>query len=65
MFSPPASDGISIDADMSTGPSTIVSSRSLAAQISSTLMSPRAVSICASMPTRDWRPVTFSIWVSR
>ena len=42
----------------------IVSSRSDAAQISSTLMSPRAVSICASMPTRDWRPVDFSIWVS-
>ena len=38
---------------MSTGPRMIVSSRSLAAQISSTLMSPRAVSICASMPT--WR----------
>ena len=34
----------------------IVSSRSLAAQISSTLMRPCAVSICASMPTRDCAP---------
>jgi hypothetical protein len=42
----------------------IVSNRSLAAQISSTLISPRAVSICASIPTRDWRPVVFSICVS-
>ena len=52
------STGISVDAAKSAGPKMIVSSRSVAAQISSTLMRPRAVSICASMPTRLWRPVT-------
>ena len=34
----------------SAGPKIIVSSRELAAQISSTLINPRAVSIWASMP---------------
>ena len=52
-----------MDAAKSAGPKMIVSNRSEAAQISSTLISPRAVSIWASMPTRLWRPVTDSIWV--
>src|SRR5437660_2299309 len=50
---------------MSTGPRMIVSSRGDAAQISSTSMSPRAVSIWASMPM--WwsgRPALASTWVS-
>src|SRR5438067_5265663 len=42
----------------------IVSSRGEAAQISSTLMRPRVVSIWASMPTLAARPVVVSIWVS-
>ena len=50
----------------SAGPKMIVSSRGEAAQISSTLISPRAVSIWASIPM--WptgRPDFFSTWVSR
>jgi hypothetical protein len=60
------STGISMDAAKSAGPKMIVSSRGEAAQISSTLMSPRAVSIWASMPM--WpagRPAADSTWVSR
>ena len=48
---PPDSTGISIEAAKSAGPKMIVSSRGDASQISSTLISPRAVSIWASMPT--------------
>ena len=49
----------------SAGPKMMVSSRGLAAQISSTLMSPRAVSICASIPM--WpigKPAEISTWRS-
>ena len=46
-----------MEAAKSAGPKTIASSRGDAAQISSTLMSPRAVSICASMPMWPrWQP---------
>ena len=44
------STGISIEAAKSAGPKMIVSSRGEAAQISSTLIRPRVVSIWASMP---------------
>ena len=63
---PPVSTGISIEAAKSAGPKMIVSRRGEAAQMSSTLMRPRVVSICASMPM--WptgRPLRFSTWVSR
>ena len=63
---PPVSTGISMLAAKSAGPKMIVSSRGDAAQISSTLISPRAVSICASMPMcPTGRPDFFSTWVSR
>ena len=46
----PVSTGISMLAAKSAGPKMMVSSLDDAAQISSTLISPRAVSICASIP---------------
>ena len=60
------STGISIEAAKSAGPKMMVSRRGEAAQMSSTLMSPRVVSIWASMPM--WptgRPLFFSTWVNR
>ncbi len=65
MSNPPDSDGIPMDAEKSTGPRMTVSRRGEAAQISSTLIRPRAVSIWASMPM--WpagRPLLISTWVS-
>ncbi len=54
-----------IEAMKSAGPKMIVSTRWLAVAIASTLMSPSAFSICASMPMRPIsRPTVFSIWVS-
>ena len=66
MATPPVSTGISMEAAKSAGPKMMVSSRGEAAQISSTLMRPRVVSIWASMPM--WptgSPHFFSTWVSR
>ena len=66
MSTPPVSTGISIEAAKSAGPKMIVSSRGEAAQISSTLISPRVVSIWASIPMcPTGRPDVFSTWVSR
>src|SRR5829696_3707428 len=54
-----------IEAMKSAGPKMMVSIRGLAKAIWLTLMSPCAVSICASMPIRPTsRPLAFSIWVS-
>ena len=54
-----------IEAMKSAGPKMIVSTRGEAAAMASTLISPSAFSICASMPIRpDLEPVAFSIWVS-
>ena len=49
----------------SAGPKMIVSTRGDAAAIASTLVSPSAFSICASMPIRPTsKPIVFSICVS-
>ena len=49
----------------SAGPKMIASTRGDAAAIASTLVSPSAFSICASMPMRPTsNPIVFSIWVS-
>ena len=54
-----------MEAMKSAGPKMIVSSRGEDAAIASTLTSPRAFSICASMPIRPTsKPIVFSIWVS-
>src|SRR5205823_5901535 len=51
---------------MSTGPRMMVSTRGDAAQISSQLISPRAVSIWASMPMCRWgSPALASTWERR